>query len=119
MREAKTEEEPPGPGRPSYHRENVPPTPRCSQHWQLSHCLNAAGEFAWVSCLTSEKAVDLSAPRLFLADVSSYFVHLVHPENSAFPIEWQVAFTFHKAIYSETYSCTSIPWHKPEGNNGR
>jgi hypothetical protein len=119
MREAKTEEEPPGPGRPSCYRENVPPIPRCSQRRQLSHCLNAAKDFAWVSCSITGKVIDLSAPGLFHANVSSYFVHLVHPENPAFPIGWQIARTFHKTTYSETCSCTSIPWHKPEVNDGR
>jgi hypothetical protein len=119
MKEAKTEEEPPGPGRPSYHRENAPPIPRFSQRWQLSHCLNAANNFAWASCLISEKVVDLPAPGLFRTNVSPYFVHFVHPENLAFPIESQIVLTLHKTIHAETCSCTSIPWHKPEGNNGR
>jgi L-lysine 2,3-aminomutase len=119
MKEAKTEEEPPGPGRPSYHRENVPPIPRCSQRWQLSHCLNAAKNFAWASCLISEKAVDPPAPGLFRTNVSPYFVHLVHPANPAFPIESQIVLTLYQTTQAETCSYTSIPRHKSEGNNGR
>jgi hypothetical protein len=119
MREAKTEEEPPGSGRPSYYRENVPPIPWRNRRWQLPYCPNAIKNFAWVNCLITEKVVDLSAPGLFRKNISSYFVRHTRPENPAFPIEWQIVLTFHKAIYSETCSCTSIPCHKPEGNNGR
>jgi hypothetical protein len=119
MKEAKTEEEPPGPGRPTYHRENVPPIPRCSQRQRLSHCLNAAKNSAWASCLISEKVVDLPVPGLFRTNMSPYCVYLAHPEDPAFPIESQIVFTLHKIACSEPCSCTSIPWHKAEGNNGR
>jgi hypothetical protein len=75
-------EEPPGPGRPSYHRENVPPTRWYDWRSRSTYPLNRNQDTARVLRLTSEALAGSSAPGLFLRGAPPGFTHLMRSERA-------------------------------------